>query len=125
MVLPRWLARFNRVGTNRVSRLVAGRSPGLGIVVHTGRRSGREYRTPVNVFRRDGGFVIPLTYGSGSQWVRNVVAASGGEIVTRGQTRPVSNPRIVTDQARSPAPAPVRPILRTLGVDEFLLLDDP
>jgi deazaflavin-dependent oxidoreductase (nitroreductase family) len=125
MVLPRWLARFNRVGTNRVSRLVAGRSPGFGIVVHTGRRSGREHRTPVNVFRREGGFVVALTYGSESQWVRNVLAAGRAEIVTRGQARPVVNPRVVTDPACRAVPPPVRPILKALAVDQFLLIDDP
>jgi deazaflavin-dependent oxidoreductase (nitroreductase family) len=91
--------------------------------VHTGRRSGRDYRTPVNVFRRDGGFAIALTYGSGAQWVHNVLAAGRAEIVTGGQTHPVVNPRIVTDPSRGAVPSPVRPILKTLDVDEFLLVD--
>jgi deazaflavin-dependent oxidoreductase (nitroreductase family) len=124
MVLPRWLGRFNRVATNRVSRLVAGRVPGLGMVVHTGRRSGREYRTPVNVFHRDGGYAVALTYGPNTQWVRNVLAAGRAEIVTGGRARPVVNPRVVTDRARSAVPAPVRSILRALDVDQFLLVDE-
>jgi deazaflavin-dependent oxidoreductase (nitroreductase family) len=124
MVLPRWLARANRVGANRVTRLVAGRLPGMGIVVHAGRRSGTEYRTPVNVFRRDGGVVVALTYGSGAQWVRNVRAAGGADVVVRGRTRRVVDPRVVTDPERMAVPRPVRPLLRVLGVDEFLVLDD-
>lgn len=124
MVLPQWLARVNRVATNRASRLVAGRLPGMGIVVHTGRRSGRRYRTPVNVFRRDGGFAVALTYGSGAQWVRNVLAAGGAEVVTRGRSHAVVEPRLVTDGDRAAVPRPVRPILGLLDVDEFLLLDE-
>lgn len=92
--------------------------------MHTGRRSGREYRTPVNVFRREGGFVVALTYGSGSQWVRNVLAAGSAEIVTRGRAHPVVNPRVVTDPARRAVPVPVRPVLKLFDVDEVLLLDD-
>jgi deazaflavin-dependent oxidoreductase (nitroreductase family) len=124
VVLPRWLARFNRVATNRVSRPVARRLPGFGVVVHTGRRSGQEYCTPVNVFRRDGGFVVALTYGSGAQWVRNVLAAERAEIVVRGQARSVAHPHVVTDSAQSLVPQPARSILRTIGVQEFLIVDD-
>jgi hypothetical protein len=51
MPLPKRLAGFNARVTNRLTRRVAGRLPGFGIVSHVGRRSGRAYRTPVNVFR--------------------------------------------------------------------------
>ena len=37
--------------------------PGFGVVEHAGRRSGRRYRTPVNVFRPGASYVIALTYG--------------------------------------------------------------
>jgi hypothetical protein len=50
MVLGRRIAIFNRHVTNRVLGPVAPWLPGFGIVVHTGRKSGRTYRTPVNVF---------------------------------------------------------------------------
>jgi hypothetical protein len=35
----------------RFSRRFAGRLQGFGIIEHTGRRSGTQYRTPMNVFR--------------------------------------------------------------------------
>src|SRR5258708_9874623 len=38
----------------------AARLPGFGIVTHVGRKSGRIYRTPVNVFREPDGFLIAL-----------------------------------------------------------------
>ncbi|MGH9210634.1 MAG: nitroreductase family deazaflavin-dependent oxidoreductase [Acidimicrobiales bacterium] len=123
MVLPRGLARFNRVATNHVSRTVAGHLPWLGIVTHEGRRSGRRHRTPVNVFRRDGGFVVALTYGPDTDWAKNVLAAGRAEITTRGRTYGVTNPRIVEDADPDVVPRPVRTILRRLDVDQFLLLD--
>jgi hypothetical protein len=57
---PQWLARLNKVGLNRVAKHVAPSLPGIGVVVHKGRRSGRTYQTPVNVFRTPDGFVIAL-----------------------------------------------------------------
>jgi hypothetical protein len=70
----RWLAAFNHAVTNRISRRFAPRLPGFGILTHVGRKSGRVYRTPVNVFRVPEGFLIALTYGRESEWVRNVVS---------------------------------------------------
>jgi deazaflavin-dependent oxidoreductase (nitroreductase family) len=122
--LPESLARFNNQVTNKVSRPVAAHAPGFGVVVHRGRKSGREYRTPVNVFMRPGGLVIALTYGKESQWVRNVLAAGEADVMTRGRTHHVVNPRIVHDTTREAVPAPVRVVLGRLHVDDFLLVDD-
>ena len=66
MPLPRWLARFNLRVTNRILGPLAEHGPGMGIVIHRGRKTKRHYRTPVMVFRRGEGFVIALTYGPGS-----------------------------------------------------------
>jgi deazaflavin-dependent oxidoreductase (nitroreductase family) len=123
MPLPSWLARFNRSFTNRVTRLVAGHLPGFGIVVHVGRRTGRRYRTPVNVFRRPGGYVIALTYGEVADWIRNVITADGCDLERRGRLVRLTAPRVVIDRRADRVPAPVRPILRLLGVDHFLELD--
>ena len=84
MVFPKKVAELNRVGLNRLTRHIADRLPGFGIVLHRGRRSGREFRTPLNVFRTDDGFVIALTYGPEADWVKNVLAAGGCDLLTRG-----------------------------------------
>jgi hypothetical protein len=46
----RWLAKINIIFTNRITSLFAGWLPGFGILTHVGRKSGKVYRTPVNVF---------------------------------------------------------------------------
>src|SRR5215207_9412864 len=97
MPLPKALARFNRVVTNRVLGVAAARLPGFAIVAHVGRRSGREHRTPVNLFRAGDSYVIALTYGSDAQWVRNVRAAGGCRVQTRGRWIALVEPRIVRD----------------------------
>jgi deazaflavin-dependent oxidoreductase (nitroreductase family) len=122
MPLPRALARFNLVVTNRVARRVAGRVPGFAIVTHIGRRSRRVYRTPVNLFRPDDQWVIALTYGRDSQWVRNVIAAGKCEVETRGEQIRLVDPQIRRDPRRSLVPAPVRPILRLVDVSDFMIL---
>ncbi|MGH7747628.1 MAG: nitroreductase family deazaflavin-dependent oxidoreductase, partial [Candidatus Dormibacteria bacterium] len=115
-------ATFNRHVTNRLTGRLATRLPGFGVVLHDGRRSGRHYRTPVNVFPVANGYVMALTYGSGADWVKNVLAANGCEVVTRGRTERLASPRLIHDESATPVPAAVRPILRRLHVSEFLEL---
>jgi deazaflavin-dependent oxidoreductase (nitroreductase family) len=122
MPLPRRLAKFNRVVTNRVLGPLPGFLPGFATVSHVGRRSGRTYRTPVSLFRRANGYVIALMYGADSQWVRNVLAAGGADIETCGRRLHLVGPEVVRDPARSLVPKPVRVLLRLAKVDEFMLL---
>ena len=122
MPAPRWLARVNRRVTNRVLGRLAPYLPGFGVVVHTGRVSHRVYRTPVNVFRHGQAYVIALTYGAHSEWVRNVLAAGACGLIVHGRRVDLSQPRLFHDATRSTMPGPVRVVLGLLGVSEFLEL---
>jgi deazaflavin-dependent oxidoreductase (nitroreductase family) len=115
------VARFNRRVTNPLTRPIAARLPGFGVVVHRGRTTGRRYRTPVNVFRKADGYVVALTYGGGD-WVENVLSAGGCELVTRGQLVHVRHARLLHDAEHRVAPRVVRPFLRVLKVHDFLEL---
>jgi deazaflavin-dependent oxidoreductase (nitroreductase family) len=123
MPLPKALARFNLKVTNPALRHLAVRAPGFAVVRHTGRRSGTVRSTPVNLFRDGDRYAIALTYGRDSQWVRNVLAAGGATVTTRGRTFALTNPELVHDPARTLVPAPVRPVLKALRVDDFLVLE--
>ena len=121
MPIPRVVARFNRVVTNPVQRLWAGRLPGFVIVEHVGRKSGRLYRTPVNARRESGGFAIALTYGASTDWVRNVLAAGGGQIVSRRGRLRFAEPVVVTGSDVLAAwPKLATFILRLLRVDSVM-----
>jgi deazaflavin-dependent oxidoreductase (nitroreductase family) len=122
MPLPRSLARANRRVTNRLLGGLATRLPLFGVVVHTGRRSRRQYRTPVNVFRRGDRYIIALTYGSNADWVRNVLADGGCTLETRRRTLRLSSPQLFHDETRHAVPAPVRLILGIIDVYDFLEL---
>ena len=120
MPFPRWLARFNLHVTNRLLGPVASYAPGMAIVVHTGRKSQRRYRTPVLVFRRGDRFVIALTYGRESQWVQNVLAQGGCELEVKGRTLRLTRPNVLHDEHRRSVPAVVGLVLGLLNVSDFL-----
>jgi deazaflavin-dependent oxidoreductase (nitroreductase family) len=122
MPIPRAIARANRVGFNQLARHIARWAPGFGVIVHRGRASGRMHQTPVNVFRTADGYLIALTYGRQSDWVKNVLAAGEAELRTRGRRLPVRAERLYHDEERHGIPAAVRPILRLLDVTDFLAL---
>ena len=118
----RWLAKFNIVVTNRITGLFAGYVPGFGILTHVGRKSGKVYRTPINVFRTPNGFSIALTYSSQSAWVKNVLAAGRCELKTVGKSYRLSAPKVVHDPSRRRFPILVRIVLTLVGADEYLQL---
>ena len=126
MPAPRWLARMNRHVTNRILGPLAPYLPGFGIIIHTGRKSGRAYRTPVNLFQHNRGFVIALTYGPESEWVRNILASGRCAVETGGHTLRLARPRLIRDEQRRFVPPHIRFVLGLMRVNDFLeiSLDD-
>ncbi len=123
MPLPRWVARFNLRVTNRVLGPLARQLPMFGVVTHIGRKTGRRYTTPVNVFRHGDHVTIALTYGPGAHWVQNVLAEGGCELTTRGRTLRLTSPRVIHDPGRRAVPVFVRPILAVLNASDFLEME--
>ncbi|HEX6055805.1 MAG TPA: nitroreductase/quinone reductase family protein [Intrasporangium sp.] len=80
---------------NPVALRLAGRTGSLAVLVHTGRRSGRTYRTPVRAFRRGPWVAVGANFGADSQWVKNVVVTGHCEMVLRHDLLHLSRPRIV------------------------------
>ena len=58
--------------------------PIFSLLEHRGHRSGRVYRTPISAMPRGGWFWLGLTFGEGSGWARNVIAAGECELRYRG-----------------------------------------
>jgi len=118
-----WVTAFNLAVTNRITSRFAARFPGFGILAHIGRKSGRVYRTPGECFsslRAPEGFLIALTYGRESKWVKNVLAAGGCELEARGVRYHLSAPTILHDPTRRRFPLPVRIVLRLIGANDFI-----
>lgn len=118
------MRRVNRIFTNPLMGSFAWLVPPLAMVHHLGRKSGREYRTPVVAFPSATGFVIPMTYGRDVDWARNIVSAHGCEVMQMGRSTSLCNPRIVGFKAAEPhLPAFVRPALRAADFPGYVLLD--
>lgn len=105
----------------------AGWLPPFGILEHVGRRSGKEYRTPLNVFSADvdgkPGVAILLTYGPDRDWLKNLNSAGGGRIRRSAKTFNVTQPRTVSKAEATPHVSAVwRPIFSTLPFEQAVLL---
>ena len=122
MPIPRVVRQWNKAGLNRVTKRVFPWMPGLGVVIHRGRRSGRVYQTPVSVFATEDGYVFALTYGPDTDWVKNILAAGDCELRTRGRVIRLTAPRLFHDEARRDIRPLERQVLRVIGVADFLFL---
>ena len=124
MTLGDRLARFNKRLPNRVIGTLAGRplSP-VAFMVHRGRRSGREYRTPVMPLPLRDGFLVSLPYGPDRDWVRNVLAAGHCTLLRGGRRHELTDPRMLDAAGAAPLlPAPLRPALRVVPGIRFVRL---
>ena len=119
-----WISPFTKRVVNPLTCRFAGRLPGFGLVAHVGRRSGRTYRTPLNVFKRADGYVFALTYGPDVDWVRNILAAGGCTMRTRGRTVRLLDPQVVHDSSGHLVPQPVRAFMGLLRVTDYLVVRD-
>ena len=118
------LARFNRGVPNRVIGKIAGRrlSP-VAYMVHQGRRSGRQYRTPVMPLPLSDGFLVSLPYGADRDWVRNVVAGGRCTLLRGGRRFELADPRLLDAAGAAPLlPAALRPALRAVPRIRFMRL---
>lgn len=97
--------------------------PLYGVMEHRGRRSGNTFRTPIVVRPTADGFVVPMPWGTRTDWYRNVRAA--GECVVRwnGRDYPMAQPEVIASaDAPSAFNAFQRVALSRLGIRRCLRL---
>jgi deazaflavin-dependent oxidoreductase (nitroreductase family) len=91
------------------------------IVEHVGRRSGREYQTPVGAYPLGDGFVVAILYGVHSEWVRNTFAGGGFTLRTKGRDYLLERPEIVpASHALAAYPRLWQWTLRRQKIDQFV-----
>jgi deazaflavin-dependent oxidoreductase (nitroreductase family) len=115
-LMPSWMPRINNRVVNPVQGLWAPWLPPWAVIVHRGRRSGVERRTPVLAHRSGSTLYVVLYYGTRAQWVQNLLAAGGGEVIRRGRRRRIAGVRIVRDPSAERLPHFVRSAARRLPV---------
>jgi deazaflavin-dependent oxidoreductase (nitroreductase family) len=119
----RFMRPFTAHVINPVTSLFAGYLPGFAILSHVGRTSGRTYHTPINVFRRGDHYLFALTYGSDVDWVKNILAAGGCQMRTRGRNVRLVEPELIVDPTLRLMPWPLGSLLGRLNrVTEILCM---
>jgi deazaflavin-dependent oxidoreductase (nitroreductase family) len=120
MPMPRWWGHINK----RVFNPRAIASGTWPVLTHVGRTSGATYYTPLDAHPVDGGYLFVLVYGSGSDWVRNVLAAGRSRLRVDGQEMELTAPRLVgEDEAFQALSDEVARPPRLLRISEFLRMD--
>ncbi len=95
----------------------------FAVVKHRGRRSGRWYATPVAARMTPDGFVVPMSFGPGADWYKNVLAAGGCTIRSNGVDYVEVQPEVIDRATARLAFGPVeRTLLKFMGIEQFVRL---
>jgi deazaflavin-dependent oxidoreductase (nitroreductase family) len=82
--------RMRYIAKNVINRLTirnAGSAKSqFAILHHVGRRSGKDFETPIMVAPLGEDFVLALTYGPKVDWYRNLQANGKGTLIWHGKT---------------------------------------
>lgn len=119
------IRQFNRAVTNpRIMSTAGTDATSTAVLRHIGRRSGHTYETPVEAFdATDGTVLILLPYGQSADWVRNVTAHGGAELLRAGEQLRLSRPQVVpTAEVRTQLPAKEQRMMLLFNVPECLRL---
>ena len=121
MPIPKVVTGFNKHVTNKFFLVFAGWFKPMAIVVHSGRRSGRLYYTPVMAFPIDNGFLFALTYGNDVDWVKNLIASGKGILRYEGKEFHIQGFRLVAfKEVEQCFPLIVQTFLKVIRVRDCL-----
>lgn len=117
-----------RIGTrlfNPFAMLLAGTPllPLYGVITHRGRRSGKLFRTPVVVRPTPDGFIVPMPWGEGTDWYRNVRAAGECTIRWKGRDYAMVRPEVLDTATQAAAFDPRQQgMMARFGINKVLRL---
>jgi deazaflavin-dependent oxidoreductase (nitroreductase family) len=114
---------------NPLVAALAGRRhfPMAAQIHHVGRRSGKPYVTSVGARLHDGIVLIPLTFGTRSDWARNVYAAGECSVRINGTDYHAVAPQFIAFSEAAPMLRPLfraaeRLFFKLLGIQQFMRL---
>lgn len=120
MPMPRWLGRLAKRAFNPRA-IASGKWP---VLTHVGRVSGATHHTPLDAHPVEGGYLFVLVYGSGSDWVRNILASGSARLRLDGREMELTAPRLVgEDEAFQALADDVSRPPKLLRITEFLRMD--
>lgn len=122
---PANIREFNKHFTNPMMTrsIAAGKRGNLGLILHRGRTSGREYTTPVRIDEIPDGFLIPMPYGTGTDWLKNILVAQVATLRFQGHDIAADQPEIIdVETALALLPPRTVRVARLLGIKHYLWL---
>lgn len=95
----------------------------FSLIRHVGRRSGKQYETPIVLAPLGDDFVIELTYGPNVDWYKNVQAAGGCTLLWHGREIVINKLEPLDAKiGKSAFPLPARLILTLLKRNHYVKL---
>ncbi|MGE5694502.1 MAG: nitroreductase family deazaflavin-dependent oxidoreductase [Candidatus Sericytochromatia bacterium] len=116
MRFPPLVDRLQVKYMNPVVRPLAKYVPGFATIKHRGRKSGKQYETVVNAYRKGDVLAVMLGHGK-TDWVKNILAAGEADVRLFRSDVHITNPRIVPAGTDDPTlPWIARRAARSMGV---------
>lgn len=94
MLIPPRLERLQIKYINPLLRPFSKRMPGIGVIKHRGRTSGRDYETIITPYRKGQVLAVGLAHGK-TNWVKNVLASGEADIQIGKKNLHLVNPRVL------------------------------
>ena len=94
MVFPVWAEDFQVKYFNPMIKPLARYLPGMAVIKHRGRKSGKPYETIVTAYRKGKTLAIALGHGK-TDWAKNVLAAGEADVHFILRDVHIVNPRIL------------------------------
>ncbi len=117
------LMRTLAVRTGGLNRRMAGTRwfPLWGVLRHVGRKSGTAYQTPIVALPTRDGFLIPLPFGDGTQWLKNIQASDRSGLRHAGHDYVIVQPELLDLETAGPdLPGWVRFAAGHVGIGQFV-----
>ncbi|HTX97429.1 MAG TPA: nitroreductase family deazaflavin-dependent oxidoreductase [Mycobacterium sp.] len=115
--------RFLKAYNNLASKISGTEHSSWGLLTHVGRHSGRVYQTSLGAYPYGDGFLLPLAYGTHTDWYQNLMAAGSGTLTWRGGTYWLERPELVSaPEVMRAWPVMSRILLRLAGIHNFVWL---
>ncbi len=118
MKFPPWIERLQIKYMNPIAVPIARFIPGITVIKHRGRTSGKRYETAITAYRKGDTVAIMLAHGK-TNWVKNVIAAGEADLRLGRRDVHLINPRIVPAGTDDPALPRMARLAAQRGVGVF------